>query len=228
MPRPPKPVAADPTLALAYVCSTEARAEHVWAVRAYADRAGLRLVDVFHDEQPGPLPEREGLIEMLVVAERDRIGRVVTYDHTALASTAPLFALAVRAIERSGASWVRVLERDLPWPGAAVDEAMEALLQHESMIYRPKVRLGMRGRGEARSRPGGPAPWGFRRDQETGQFVMDDAEQAVVAEIVARREAGASLDELAGYLQRLKMPGRSPKIYRSTIQSILRRTGRTP
>lgn len=222
MPRPKKPLPADSAIVIGYVGPRVSAADQRVLIEAEASRRELTLVSIFEDTCACALPDRSGFVDALSAAEGGRVGVFVTVNVGVLATNAAEHALAARAIERSGAVW-QPIDAAVAWTAAAVAEVQAVLRLHESLIYRPKVRLGRR-RGAA-VRPGGPAPWGYARD-EHGQFVADEAEQKAVADAVRMRAEGVLPSKIAMYLQSLRLPGRSPKVYKSTVNAIFKRIDR--
>lgn len=220
MPRRKPQLRNDPGLAISYVAPAALQpTEQVSAVGTYCAGAALQLVGTFDDEAVLALPEREAFIDALVYMEAKGVGVLVTADVGVLATTAAEHALAERAVQRAGGRWVQV-DPAVTWARRLVDDTLACLRQHESMIYRPKVRLGRQGGPEAR--PGGPAPWGFRRGDD-GHWVEDADEQMAIREVLRMREEGAGLGALASYLQGLNLPARGPRVFKTTVKSILRR-----
>lgn len=221
MPRAKVMPRADRKLAIGYVGPNERRMSEQSQRQAIDEGArllGITVVATFSDIAAAPLPARDGFIDALAAVEDKAAGFLMTAHVSVLASNAAEQALATRAINRAGARW-RIDDPTGKWPESAVNEVLAVLRLHESLIYRPKTRLGLQRRGQGKG--SGPAPWGYTRD-EAGLIVPDEREQAAVAEVLRMRAAGQSTREIALFLESLALPRRPARVYDVTVKGIFR------
>lgn len=220
MPRARNVPKGDPSIVIALLASGAASAPQEAAIRQHASTHGLKVAAVIADvviegDPKGPL------VRALVEAETKRAGVLLSATHT-IARDAADAALLTRLAERAGARWT-ALAQDARWKTEEVEAVHRALLAHEALIFTPKIHLAReQGRAE---KQGGPPPWGFKRCTETGERVVDPVERAALDEVLRRRAQGASLDQLARYLNGLKLPNRGT-VYRATIRGVLARLDR--
>lgn len=213
MPRAKPSPRGDPAIAITWSHHTAAPSSDVLA---YARAHGLTVaanfaLDVITTDPAGPL------VRSLIAVEELGAGLILSPTATVAATVAEA-ALLRRLAARAGARWCP-LQPSTSWTDAEVEAVERVLRMHESLLFTPKIHVAKRS--GASSRPGGPAPWGYRRGAD-GAWQADEAEQAALREVHARRADGASLDRIARWLNGLKLPGRGTA-YRSTVRAILGR-----
>lgn len=191
------------------------------AVAAWATAQGTSIAQAIVAQDAGRVGTRDSFVGLAALVEQLHAGRVLTPGIGDLAENPVEHALVVRVLARAGATWHQ-LEPDVPWDRALVDLMVQALVDHESLVYRPKINLGLTRTPRERA---GPPPWGHERDERGVLRPLPGVEAAIQEAIVMRRN-GASLAAVAARLEaRGVVPG---KVYPSTVTSILRRaTGGT-
>ena len=169
------------------------------------------------DKRPGLLAALDALkmrgAGCLLVAKRDRLARDVV-----------VAAMVERLVERAGA---RVLAAD----GTGNQEGPEGLLmrgivdvfaQYERALIRSRTRAALavkRGRGERV----GDIPIGKRLDADGTHLAVDPAEGVAVARILALRDGGASIRQIADALNAEGVPARGERWHPTSVARILRR-----
>ncbi|MGE5704106.1 MAG: recombinase family protein [Clostridia bacterium] len=97
-----------------------------------------------------------------------------------------------------------------------------ALAQWERENLAERVKLGMEQMALEQKRPGGPPPYGYRRDQDGGLLVQPE-EAAIVREIYDRYVRGSGVGAIAKWLNnRGIMPRHAGRWAESTLLRILR------
>ncbi len=216
MPRARKVPIGNPKCVIALIGEQAPEDQQDTSIRQFAQSRGLEIAATFAHVQVDSDP-KGALVHALIAAEAARAGLLLSAS-CKIAQDPAEAALLHRLAERAGARWIHVSD-DTPWPPEQVERIGRVLRMHESMIFTPKIHVARRS--GAPSRPGGPPPWGYRRGAD-GDWEVDVAEQAAVREARARREAGSSLDQIARWLNSLKLPNRGTT-YRTTVRGILAR-----
>jgi len=174
------------------------------AVERWAAAHGVRVVAWFEDlavsgaaeidERPGLLAALTALREhgagVLAVAKRDRIARDVVIAAT---------------IERTAAaSGARVISADGTGNGdSPADAFMRTVIDGASAYERALIRSRTRAAlamKKARGERVGTVPYGYRVSEDGRSLEVDDAEQAVLAEVRAMRAAGLSVRSIVAAL----------------------------
>jgi DNA invertase Pin-like site-specific DNA recombinase len=196
------------------------------AIEAFAKRAGLTITAWHEDagisgaagieDRPGLMAALAGLRrgDVLLVAKRDRIARDT------------LTALTIeRTVSRRKAS---IMSADGVGNGdGAADEFMRSIMDAAAAFERGLIRQRTRAALAAKRRAGertGEVPFGWTLG-ESGRLVENAAEQKVLANIKACREAGMSLRQIAAILTEANVPTKkgSATWNHNTIASILAR-----
>jgi DNA invertase Pin-like site-specific DNA recombinase len=195
-------------------------------IASWCEATGAVLVEVIEDagvsgtrtlaDRPGGahiaslLAERNPMVETVVVARLDRLGRDAAETLTCL-----------RQFAKGTVGLVSVADRiDL---GTATGRAMAQMsavfaeLERALIAQRTADALGeLRSRGQVF----GPVPYGFTRDGE--HLVVYDAEQRVLARIRRLRSRGRSYAAIARSLNRSDTPAKRGGIwYPMSVRSVL-------
>ena len=172
------------------------------AIQAAAQRLGLK-VTAWHEDAgvsgAASLERRPGLLAALAEVERGAV--LVVAKRCRLSRDPVVTAMVERLTDRKG---VRIIsaagegtDGDDP-SSILMRRIVDAFSEYERLVIkaRTKAALGAkRRRGES---CGGNVPYGWR--QVGDQWVEDDAEQRVMADIVAARAKGMSLRAIAAAL----------------------------
>jgi DNA invertase Pin-like site-specific DNA recombinase len=196
------------------------------AIEAFAKRNGLTITAWHEDaavsgaaaieDRPGLMAALAGLRrgDALVIAKRDRIARDT------------LMALTIeRTVTKRKAS---ILSADGVGNGTgAADEFMRSIMDAAAAFERGLIRQRTRAAMSAKRKAGertGEVPFGWNLGAD-GRLVEDAAEQKVLADIVACRNAGMSLRRIASILTDANVPTKkgSATWNHNTIASILTR-----
>jgi len=237
--------AGDPKVAIAYmrVSTTE---QHLgleaqqYAVEQWAKANGVLLAATFVDRLSGgtgldregtalDLSRRPALMDavealtgagagLLLLAKRDRLARDVV-----------LAGLLDRVTAAKGA---RIVSAD----GVGVDDSpagrfqkqiLDAVAEYERAIIRARTVAALAAKRRRGEKTGGQAPygWGFRLGSTDAKILVpDEAEQAVIATILALRDRGLSVRKLAGHLNESGVPCRGARWHPNTVQRVLRQS----
>jgi site-specific DNA recombinase len=156
------------------------------------------------------LAERNPMVETVVVARLDRLGRDAAETLTCL-----------RQFAKGSVGLVSVADRiDL---GTATGRAMAQMsavfaeLERALIAQRTADALGeLRSRGQVY----GPVPYGFRRDDD--QLVADDVEQDALVRMGRLRKKGHSYDRIARLLNRSGVPAKRGGTWHAmSVRSVL-------
>ncbi len=192
------------------------------AIAAYAELYGLEIVEVIADEGLSASTLRRaglervramlaaGSVAGVLVAKLDRLTRSVQdlgelVDRHFRDGSARLVSVAdhIDTTSASGRLVLHVLASVSQWEREAIGERTSAAM------------ASLRSQG----RSTGTAPYGQRSDG--GVLVPDDAEQAVIAEILALDADGLSTPKIAARLNELSRPARGAKWYQPAVWRIL-------
>lgn len=155
---------------------------------------------------------------VLLVAKRDRLARDVV-----IASTIE------RLVEREGSC---VRSADGTGDGDAPEHQLmrsivDVFAGYERSLIRARTRAALAVKKQRGERVGG-IPYGYKLGADGVHLVEDASEQAVIAEIVAFREAGYSVRAIAGRLNALDRPARGSRWHPTSVGRLLNRTARPP
>ena len=169
------------------------------AISQAASRLGL-VVSAWHEDAgisgAAPVERRPGLLAaladledqgVLLVAKRDRLAR----DPIVCAMTERLVERKKgRIISASGEG----TESDDP-TSVLMRRVVDAFAEYERLVIKARTIAALEAKRRRGERCGGNVPFGYR--DEGGQWVRDEAEQAVIGQIVAMRLAGTSMSRIA-------------------------------
>ncbi len=150
---------------------------------------------------------------VLLVAKRDRLARDVV-----IASTIE------RLVEREGSC---VRSADGTGDGDAPEHQLmrsivDVFAGYERSLIRARTRAALAVKKQRGERVGG-IPYGYKLGADGVHLVEDSPEQAVIAEIVALREAGYSVRAIAGRLNALDRPARGSRWHPTSVGRLLGR-----
>jgi DNA invertase Pin-like site-specific DNA recombinase len=194
------------------------------AIRAYATRAGLEVVEIVRDlgvSGGAPLDERPGLVEALDALDRHQAATLVVSKRDRLARDSTRGAFVERLVESAGA---RVVSADGVAGGSSPeDKLLRGIMDAFAEYERAAIRLRTRAALAAKRRKGerlGQIPYGFRAGED-GKLVPDAAEQRVVMFILGERDGGATWQEITDALQTTYKPrGKSGTWHMTSVHRI--------
>lgn len=200
-------------------------------ITGFCERSGFRLLTIFSDgglsgakgvqERPGlaaALTTLEGSASVLVVAKLDRLARALTVQEAVLAQ-AWKNGSRVFTVDLG-----EVLQDD---PEDPMRTAMRQMVGVFSQLERAMITARMIAGRRYKASQGGYAGYGsprFGMRAEGRELVPDLNEQAIVARIVALRDAGDTLRTITAALNSEGVPSkRGGPWHTETVRRILRR-----
>jgi DNA invertase Pin-like site-specific DNA recombinase len=202
--------------------STEEQAEsgnglnaQIDAARAYAERKGWEVIDVFPDEGVTGsvgLEKRPAMLDaiaalgkgdVLLVAKRDRIGRL---------DPLPM-AMIEAAVQRRGARIVSAAgegtENDDP-ASILMRRMIDAFSEYERLIIKARTKSALKAKRTRGDKTGGLVPYGYMlgegrpgpKGSTVKTLVECPIEQEVIALIRQLRDAGETMQAIADNLNR--------------------------
>lgn len=205
-------------------------------IRAYCRMKNLELVDVVTDAGISggkPLATREGGQRLLSVIQSRQAEAVVMLKLDRMFRNAGDCLTTVEKWERSGVA-LHVVDLG----GNAIDTTSAAgrfmlvvlagAAEMERNLTRERTRSAMAVK-KANGQRVGTVPYGCNLASDGVALVENPAEQAVIADIVAMRQAGRSFQKIADTLTDRRIPtktGKSDRWAWQAVAAILRRPGR--
>ena len=173
-------------------------------IRAYCKEHGLRLVDIASDEGisgSNGLDTRPGLTEALLRVEDHAVSGLVVYRLDRLARDLLLQETILAQMRKRGGEVLSVSEPDIDSDDPTrilVRQVLGAIAQYERAMIRRRTAAGRAKKVAAGGYGGGRPKYGYKA--EHGELVADQNEQAVIVRVVALRDEGKSLREIASVL----------------------------
>ena len=197
---------------------------------AWASLHDHELAQVFDDAgiSGKRADNRPGLQAAIDLACRFRCPLVV-YSLSRLTRSVQDALTIAKTLEKHGADLVSLSESldTTSAAGRMVFRMLSVLAEFErdQLAERTKMALGhLRQQGV---RISGHPPFGFKLADDGRHLIEDQAEQAVLKDIVARRQAGASYGRLANHLNNLGIPPKaSAKWQPASVRAVLLRHAR--
>lgn len=177
--------------------------------RAMATVKDWEPVTVFSDEGISGakgVEHREGLAAMLEAVERDEIGAVIVSALDRLGRNTRLVLELVEQLDAKGVVIVSCKESldTTTASGKFTLTMFAALAELERNTITERMTGGRNERGKRDGERGGAIPYGFTREliggKATGNILIDEPKAAVVRDVLAMREAGATLQAIADNL----------------------------
>lgn len=174
------------------------------AIRAWAKRRGVTLVEVLRDEgESGAngLDTRRGLAEALARIERGDADRLVVYRLDRLARKLLVQLTVIDRLAQAGAEVVSVSEPEVDGPDELrelVRNVLGSIAAYERAVIRGRLLAGKNAKRAEGGYTGGPAPFGKR--PENRALVTNATEAEAVALIARLRAEGASYREVCAAL----------------------------
>jgi DNA invertase Pin-like site-specific DNA recombinase len=204
------------------------------AVRLWARKNGVRLVDVVRDEGrsgAADVIDRPGLAAALgevmagragaiVVPRLDRLARALELQEWVRADLIKLGA-QLRSADPVEDMYL-VADPDNP-TGTLVRQILGAVAQYERAMISLRMKAGKAQKGERGGYIGGGPPYGYKADG--GQLVPNIEEQRVVSRMRRWRRDGKSLRYIAERLNSEGVAARKGRWHPQTVARVLERAG---
>lgn len=176
--------------------------QQIAACRAYADRMGISIVEIYEDHAlSGTSDRRPAFQRMISEAAILDYQYVLVYSLDRFARDRYDSAVYKRQLRQHGKRVISATENISDDPSGGLLEAMlEALAEYYSKELAQKIRRGMEDNA-ARCMVTGAIPYGYRKGAD-GRFEIDEEQAAVVREIFARVLSGEKLIGIAEDLNR--------------------------
>jgi DNA invertase Pin-like site-specific DNA recombinase len=196
------------------------------AIRLYASRAGLEVVETFYDAAVSgadPLDQREGFTQLLAYAKEHGVGVVLVETASRFARSLMVQELGLQVLRREG---IRLVAVDSPETFAATDdpmvEAVRQMLGVMAQLEKAMTVAKLRGARDRKS-----AELGRRIEGQKG-YAETNPELVAQARRLARRNprtgTARSLREIAGELAALGFATAAGKPFSaSQVQRLLER-----
>ncbi len=174
-------------------------------IAAYCERAGYELVHAYVDEgvsaHSDRLDKRPQLAAMLEAAARGEFEVVVVHSLDRLARNAHAQREAMQRLGRAGVGLHSITEAfDFTTPaGKLMLNMIGGVSEFFSDQLAVHVAKGQRERA-AQGRPIGPVPFGYTVPEPGAVPLVDERAAPAVLDVFRRRAAGASLGDLASWL----------------------------
>lgn len=201
-----------------------------FACQTYAEARGIEVVDWIRDEavtgksdaadRPGLLAAltllREGEADLLLVARLDRLARHLTVQEAILAEVWSLGA----EVHTCDLGPVQQDDPDDPMR-TAIRQVVGVFAQLDRALTVKRLRDGRRAKAAAGGKASGSYPFGYTRHGE------DDREQGVLDAIRILLSRGATLEEVATYLNHRPNchPRHAARWTRQTVGAVVARAG---
>lgn len=170
--------------------------QQVKACRQFAERQGLRIVEVYEDHAlTGTSDRRPGFQKMIRDAERGTWPYVIVYTLDRFARDRYDSAVYKRQLKNCGVKVLSAMENISDDPtGILLESMLEGLAEYYSKELARKTRRGMEDNA-SKCLVNGPLPLGYVRGED-GRYALDEAEAAIVLEVFQRVANGERLSVL--------------------------------
>jgi site-specific DNA recombinase len=175
-------------------------------ITGFAIASGYDLLDVLCDDGISGAKdedERPALAELLTAVREGRVSIVIVCKRDRLARDQALAGHIETVIRRAGAELICIDEAGLNPITKAV---LTMVAEVERLLAAQRTRFAMRAL-KAKGKTFGTVPFGYRRNADGG-LDAQPVEMEIVHEIVAMRERGRKLVEIATYLTTSNVPTR--------------------
>jgi DNA invertase Pin-like site-specific DNA recombinase len=182
------------------------------AIIDYCKTNGFRLVRTLSDEGvsgSNGLDTRQGLADVLVLAESGAVSALVVYRLDRLARDLILQETLLVRMRKAGVEVLSVSEPDIDSDEPTrvlVRQILGGIAQYERALIKGRMMAGKSAKRRVGGYTGGRPPFGWRA--EGRELVPDEREQAVIALAQQLHDEGLSTRQIAA---RLEAAGHSPK-----------------
>ncbi len=193
-------------------------------IRAWADLNDYELIAIYSDEgiSGSSMNKRDGLKAALKVIKKDMA--LVAYSLSRLSRSVEDTLAISRQLDKVGADMVSLSEK-IDTTGAAgrmIFNMLAVLAQFERDQIAERTQSALRHK-KATGKVYSPTPYGF--EAINGELIRVAAEADVVAEIVAARKSGQTLQQIADDLNGQGIPTKMGKAWQpATIHLLLKRS----
>ncbi|MBL3665646.1 recombinase family protein [Streptomyces sp. M2CJ-2] len=188
------------------------------ACRAYVERKGWRLHDVYKDEGvSGSLTKRPGFDRLMADVKAGLIDVVVVHKFDRVGRTGRAFWRWIWQLEDLETAIVSVTQEidTTTTTGKFMLQQFAALAEMEYNLIRERTQGGLQKKAEAGGWPGGAPPYGYRIEGKgkRGSFLVIDENEAATLKAARKMavEEGLNTREMAQRLNALGMFTRSGK-----------------
>ena len=197
------------------------------AIRSFAESQGYSLLEIVSDpgvsgaKRPEDRPGFQRIIDlakaqkfsMLLVWKFDRLARNLLFSVTTVNDLKQQYDVVLRSVTEP-------IDTATPM-GGMIFAILASFAAEERRVITGRTLAGKKEKASRGGFAGGAAPLGYKRDLRGG-LVIDDAEAAIVRQIVTMRAAGCSLRAIATTLNDSGcVPKRGKRFYPSTIRYML-------
>jgi len=175
-------------------------------ITSFAIASGYDLVDVLCDDGISGSKnedERPGLAELLTAVRAGEVSFVIVCKRDRLARDQALAGHIATLIHRAGAELISIDEEGLNPITKAV---LTMVAEVERLLAAQRTRFAMRAL-KLMGKTFGTVPFGYRRNAEGG-LDPQPGEIEIVYEIIAMRQRGTKLADIAAYLMTSNVPTR--------------------
>lgn len=198
-------------------------------LNAWANLHDHTLVQVFEDAgiSGKRADNRPGLQAALEAACEARCPLVV-YSLSRLTRSVQDALTIAKRLEKHGADLVSLSESldTTSAAGRMVFRMLSVLAEFERDQLSERTRMALGHLRDQGVRISGHPPYGYRLGEDGRHLIADEAEQATLHDIVARRVAGASYGNIAQHLTQVGVPPKAGKCWHpASVRAILKRSG---
>src|SRR5438270_1471886 len=175
-------------------------------ITSFAIASGYDLLDVLCDDGISGSKnedERPGLAELLTAVHAGQVSVVIVCKRDRLARDQALAGHIETIIRRAGAELICIDEAGL---NAITKAVLTMVAEVERLLAAQRTRFAMRAL-KLKGKTFGTVPFGFRRNADGG-LDPQPGEIEVVHEVVAMRQRGTKLADIAAYLTASNVPTR--------------------
>jgi site-specific DNA recombinase len=197
------------------------------AIRSFADSQRYALVDVVSDagvsgaKRPEDRPGFRRIIELaaagkfsvLLVCKFDRLARNLIFSVTTVHDLKEQYGIVLRSVTEPIDT--------APPMGAMIFAILASFAAEERRVITGRTLAGKKEKASRGGFAGGAAPLGYKRDLQGG-LLINDAESAIVRQVVDMRLVGCSFRAIASALNNAGYaPKRGKQFYPSTVRYML-------
>jgi site-specific DNA recombinase len=197
------------------------------AIRSFAESQGYTLVEIVRDagvsgaKRPEDRPGFQRLLKLaearqfsvLLLWKFDRLARNLLFSVTTVDALTEQYGIVLRSVTEP-------IDTATPM-GAMIFAVLASFAAEERRVITGRTLAGKKEKAARGGFAGGAAPMGYKRDLKGG-LLVDEAEAAIVRQIVDLRGTGHSFQAIATALNNAGVkPRRGTKFYSSTVRYML-------
>jgi DNA invertase Pin-like site-specific DNA recombinase len=197
------------------------------AIERYASANGIAIVATFADQGMSggaELEKRINLLAAIDALDEHKAGILLVAKRDRLARDLLVSAMVERLVERQGA---RIESADGVGSGTGPEAfmmrgMMDLFAVYERLVIKARTKAALAVKS-ARGERVGQIPFGLRLAADGRRLERDDAEQAVLATMRARRADGVTFEMIADELNAAGVPARGQRWHTTGVYKLLRR-----